>query len=212
MSDNPEKLGPRFVLIDVFCLLFFALVNPAFAQQYSQDELRELPRVCLAQKFINGLLRTPIVPEAERADWAARLGESYEHYHHFCWALIDLRRANGGPSQFRDSNYSRAVSNFEYVQRRASPDFPLLPEVFLMKGMALRHLGEHGTAAREFLDAIEIKRDYTPAYSALIDLYVDLGDYESAKKMLDLGLTAAPNSKILASRKAEIETRLGAQR
>jgi len=190
-------------------VLLFAFLRPASAQQYySQDELRALPRVCLAQQFINDALRAPIVPEAERREWSARLGEGYKHYHHYCWALMDLRRGNTGPPQHRQSSYSEAVRNLEYVQRNAPSTFPMLPEVCLRKGMALRYLGNEGGAAREFLDAIEIKRDYTPAYSALIDLYVDLKDYDAARTVLERGLAMVPDSHILATKKAEIQKRI----
>lgn len=208
-GDTLEFAALRSLPVAAINLLLFAYAYPASGQEYAQDELRALPRACLAQKFINGSLRTPIVPEFERAQWEARLGSDYQHYHHFCWALMDLRRANTGPSQHRNFNYSTAVQNFEYVQRNASRAFPLLPEVYLRKGMALRYLGEEARAAREFLEAIDLKRDYTPAYSELIDLYLDLEDYESARRTLELGLAAVPDSKILASKKAEIANRSG---
>lgn len=208
-GDARKSAVPSPLLVAATNFLLFASAFPVFGQEYTQDELRALPRACLAQTFINGSLRNPIVPESERAQWEARLGRDYNHYHHFCWALMDLRRANTGPSQHRNFNYSKAVQNFEYVQRNASRAFPLLPEVYLRKGMALRYLGEEARAAREFLEAIELKRDYTPAYSELIDLYLYLEDYESARRTLELGLAAVPDSKILASKKAEIENRSG---
>jgi tetratricopeptide (TPR) repeat protein len=193
-------------------LLALAPVSLGFGQEYSEDELRVLPRACLAQKFISEDLRVPVVPEAERKQWAASLGPSYEHYHHFCWGLIDLRRANGSRSpRDRQHNYLRAISNFRYVQNNATRDFPLLPEVFLRKGQALRHVEDEGGAAREFLGAIQLKRNYTPAYAALIDVYLDLQDVDKAEQTLNQGLAVAPDSKILASKKAEIEQRRAAR-
>jgi tetratricopeptide (TPR) repeat protein len=182
--------------------------------QFSQEELRALPRICHAQKYIDSALESPIVPEAERKMWAERLGAPFESFHHFCWALIYMRRANDSDVTFRRGNFEAAVANFEYVQRYSNASFPLLPEVYLRKGMAYRYLGNEGAAASQFLSAIRLKDDYTPAYAALVDLYLDLKDTDAARAILEQrGLKHAPNSAILSKKKLEMESRaLGAQR
>lgn len=206
-------MGIRFRLA-VLALLLVGRAFPVSSQeQYTQEELRSLPRVCLAQTFISHALRPPVVSEQEQAQWVSRLGADYKHFHHYCWALIDLRRASRSVEPVeRNGNYRRAVSNFEYVQRNVASTFPLLPEVCLRKGLALRYLGESSNAAREFLEAIKLKADYTPAYSALVDLYVDLQDYAGATDVLETGLAAAPGSKILESKKAELESLIASKR
>jgi len=174
--------------------------------RYTQDELRTLPRVCLAQTFINGLLQRPIVPEAERSQWEQRLGADYLHFHHHCQALIFVRRAHSAATpQARQSAFANAIANFEYVQRSASSAFPLMPEVYLQKGLTLRMMDRHAEAGREFVGAIKLKPDYTPAYSALIDYYVDMGDIEEARRVLETGLQHAPSSKILITKRAQID-------
>lgn len=196
-------------------VLVCALASEALAQgagDFSQEEYRALPRMCLAQPFINGALRAPLVPEAERREWATRLGEEdYKHFHHYCWALMLLRRANAaGNPRDRNFEYGRAVRNFEYVQRAASPQFPMMPEVNLRKGLTLVLLGKHAAAAKEFVGAIRLKPDYSPAYAALVDLYIDLEDLEAAKDTLEAGLAHAPDSKLLASKQTELDS-LGAK-
>lgn len=59
---------------------------------FTQEELRDLPRVCLAQNGINRLLDQPVVPEAERRAWAAELGDGYQHLHHYCYGLMSTLR------------------------------------------------------------------------------------------------------------------------
>jgi tetratricopeptide (TPR) repeat protein len=164
--------------------------------------------VCLAQKFINGWLNEEIVPEAERAVWTARLGEKdYSHFHHYCTALIYTRRGNAADTPLeRKGNYRAAVQNYEYVQRMASNQFPLMPEVGLRKGQVLLLLHESGAAAAEFLGAIKLKNDYTPAYAALADLYVSLGNMDEAVQTLDTGLANAPNSSLLRQKKIDVES------
>lgn len=171
---------------------------------FTQNELRALPRVCLAQRFINRDLETPMVPAAEREQWANTLGQSFNHYHHFCWGLVYMRRAATTParSQF---NYNSAVKNFQYVITNADKSFRLLPEVYLRKGMALRFLRDDAGAASEFLKAVKLKRDYSPAYAALVQLHIDLGDLEGARTVLETGLKNAPNSKLLAQKKVELD-------
>ena len=80
-----------------------------------------------------------------------------------------------------------------------------MPEVNLRKGMSLRLLGEEAAAAKEFVGAIQLKPDYTPAYAALVDVYRDLGDLESARETVALGLKRAPRSRILEKKKQELE-------
>jgi hypothetical protein len=176
---------------------------------FTQEELRSLPRVCLAQKVINEQLQSPLVSEVERREWALRLGEKdYSSYHHYCWALLHIRRGStaSAPNE-KTYNYKAAIDNFNYVLRRASIQFPLLPEVNLRKGLTLQLTGDNPGAAREFMAAVKLKRDYTPAYAALVDIHLDLGNVEAAAAVLKEGLTHAPNSKILAQKRLEIEAR-----
>jgi hypothetical protein len=189
--------------------------RPSRAQvDFSQDELRSLPRVCLAQTYINGQLQFPVVPEEERKQWAQKLGEKdYSSYHHYCWALLYIRRANSvsTPTE-KNHNFVQAIENFNYVQRNASVRFPLLPEVNLQKALTLRLMGQDAAAASELMTAIKLKRDYTPAYAALIDIHLDLGNQEAAQSVLQEGLMQAPNSKILTQKKLEIDGRTPSSR
>jgi tetratricopeptide (TPR) repeat protein len=146
-----------------------------------------------------------MVPEAERQMWAQQLGPTYKAFHHYCWGLIDMRRASATRSSTQAYHYRSAIGNFEYVQRNADASFPLLPELLLRKGMALRLLNRDSEAATEFTQAIRIKTDYTPAYAALVDLYVDLDDLEGARNILEQGLREAPESQILQNKKSELE-------
>jgi tetratricopeptide (TPR) repeat protein len=117
-----------------------------------------------------------------------------------------LRRASVAQSpQVQIHNYSEAVSGFSYVQRNASLQFPLMPDVNLRKGQTLRLLGNDAEAAKEFVDALRLKPDYTPAYAALADLYIDLNDIRAAEETIAQGLVHAPQSKILLQKKVELE-------
>jgi tetratricopeptide (TPR) repeat protein len=174
---------------------------------FTRDELLALPRVCLAQEQIHLQLKTPVVSAEERRRWAAMMGEQdYRTFHHYCWALVFMRRGHASPASLNQTgNYRAAVMNFDFVLRNASRQFPMLPEVNLQKGLALRLLSRHGEAASEFVEALKLKPDYTPAYAALVDLYLDLGDLDNARGILEEGLRHVPDSKILASKRADLQ-------
>ena len=146
-----------------------------------------------------------VVPEEEVKYWYTTMGEAYNHIHHFCIALMLVKRGNAAQKPIdRDAFYRSAVANFNYSIRRSPDTFQLKPEFHLRKGMTLRLLGNDGVAATEFQRAIALKADYTPAYSALADLLVDLGKPKDALELLEAGLRHAPDSKTLASKKAEL--------
>ncbi len=52
----------------------------------------------------------------------------------------------------------------------------------------------------EFRHAIELKPTYTPPYVALSDYYVEKGQIEEAKKILEEGLKHSPESSRLKRR------------
>jgi hypothetical protein len=169
---------------------------------FSQEEFRTLPRVCLAQQFINEELEFAVVPGSEREQLAEELGHSFIHYHHYCWALLYMRRAAmPGGDKF---DYRRAVDNLNYVIRNADPSFTLLPAVYFKKGNVLERIEERQAAAAEYQNAQRAMADYTPLFAALVQDYVDLGDVEAARVALEEGLTYAPSSKTLAAKKAAL--------
>ena len=209
---SAQHVGPgrrrRALLGVALCGLVLAPVDPAAAGRltdFSQEEFHTLPRVCLAQQFINEELASPAVPEPERAELAKTLGHSFIHYHHYCWALLYFARASQpGGDKF---NYHRAVDNLDYVIRHADPSFALLPEVYVEKGDVLERTGEGAAAVTEYRNALRAKPDHTPAYLALAQHYVDAGDVAAARAALAEGLTHDPSSKVLADRLATLGER-----
>lgn len=169
---------------------------------FSQEELRTLPRVCLAQRFINEGLESPVVPERERRQLSEKLGHSFIHYHHYCWALLYLRRAaKPGGERF---DYKRAVDNLNYVIRHADPSFALLPHVYFRKGNVLERLGDRKAAVMEYQNAVRAKAGFTPASAALVRNYLRLGDLEAARAALKEGLDHDPRSTTLAAKKSAL--------
>lgn len=179
-------------------------ISPGSA--FRQEEYRTLPGFCFAHNLIDKNLSESILSEPERAQWYTSMGKDFMHIHHYCWAVMHVARGNRAPkAASRMAHYRAAVSDFDYVIRNVDSTFALKPEFHLKKGMTLRLMGDDAGASSEFASAIKLKSDYTPAYSALIDLHLDLGNREEAMKWLDTGLSQAPGSLILTKKKAELE-------
>lgn len=199
---------PRLSIIFSFIAFLGCIVShgePAHAghlTDFTQEEFRTLPRLCLAQQFINEELESPVVPKAEREQLATSLGHSFLHYHHYCWALLYKRRAaQPGGDKY---NYRRAVNNFDYVIRNADPGFSLLPQVHVEKGNVLRILGEAEKAVAEYRGVLQAKPDYAPASVALAQHYIDAGDSSAARSVIEEGLKHDPSSQELAEKKAAL--------
>jgi tetratricopeptide (TPR) repeat protein len=211
-SHRPFALSQAWLLLAL--LLVFRASYASGAQtdeirpgaKFTEQEYLRLPRYCLAQTGISNQLPARVVPEEEVKYWYATMGEAYNHIHHFCVALMLVTRGNGAKSDMdRKAFYRAAIENFNYSIRRSSDTFPLKPEFHLRKGMTLRLLGNDAGASGEFRRAILLKADYTPAYSALADLLIDLGEPREALELLEQGLLHAPDSQILATKKAELQ-------
>jgi tetratricopeptide (TPR) repeat protein len=229
-QEMPRRERPRdaarprasvFAVLPVSALLLLAWSGSAAAQKeemrpgakFTEEEYMTLPRYCLAQDGVSKNLPARVIPEEERKYWYATMGEAYHHIHHYCIALMLVRRGNASSRAMdRDAHYRAAIENFNYSIRRSSDAFPLKPEFHLRKGMALRLLRNDAEASGEFRRAIMLKADYSPAYTALADLLVDLGQRKEALDLLETGLQHAPDSKVLATKKAELQSIEGALR
>ncbi len=99
------------------------------------------------------------------------------------------------------------MDNLNYVIRNSDPGFSLLPEVYLQKGEALDKLGQRDEAVAEYRNALRAKADYTPAYAALAQHYIDRGDVDAARGVIEQGLKRDPGSTALAAKKAALAER-----
>ena len=127
--------------------------------------------------------------------------------HHYCWGLEDMNRALyfSTSKQDREHQLNQAVSEFDYVIARVAPDFALLPEILTRRGENLLRLGNGPRAMLDLNRAIELKPDHWPPYAALSDYYKTLGDVRSAREWAEKGLSAAPGTKALQRRLAELD-------
>lgn len=135
-----------------------------------------------------------------RAKWDAMMGpENFIHMHHYCWALIRYQRAGkaGISSTQRRHLRAQALDDFLYVQRNASQNFVLLPELLTWIGKTELSLGNSNNADPAFAKAREIKADYWPAYTHWAEFLIASGRREEAMATVKAGLQHAPTAKVL---------------
>jgi len=177
-----------------------------------------LPRYCIyTQEFRQ---RVPGGNDQLKINyWKSAMGESvtgyalFEAMHHYCWGLMKTNRAVilTRDRKFRLFYLESSIGEFDYVIRLAQPDFVLLPEILAKKGENLIRLGKALLGIPELTRAIELKPDYWPPYAHLSDRYKDTGNFKTARDWLEKGLSAAPDTKALKQRLAELDA-AGAKR
>jgi tetratricopeptide (TPR) repeat protein len=189
--------------------LGLALPLLAWAQRpnaMSDGEIALLPEYCIdTQGFKYGDASFNTSPRA--AYWVGLMGPSFWHHHHYCWALLKVRRALGPgvKGESRTGGLQSAIGDFDYVIRLSDPKFVMLPEVFLKMGDTYLLLGDYAMARDSYNGAARAKPDYWPAYVNWAVALEKLGKKPEALAHIGLGLRKSPNEPVLRAQ----YTRLG---
>ena len=131
--------------------------------------------------------------------WRGVYGDSFHGFHHYCYGMIYLMRADrhSTPEPTRNFALLQALREIDYVVRGMPRTHALLPEMLTRQGMILRRLKKPKEAIRRLEDASELNPSYWRAYSELAQCYVALDDKKKALEVLEVGLTNAPDAKVL---------------
>jgi tetratricopeptide (TPR) repeat protein len=209
MFDLQERLSFAFSLRELLVVAGLALVFvPIHARaqyKYEQSLMHMLPSYCrYTQDFINRFPGSDRVVEQDR--WKRSMGPTFIHLHHYCYGLMDVNRAELLAADTRDRlfNLSNSLLEFDYVIDKSPLDFPLLPEILTKKSESLIKLSRPGEAMIELQRAIKVKPAYEPAYAVASDYYKSTQQIAKAREWLEKGISAAPNSKTLRQRLAEL--------
>lgn len=183
--------------------------EPVFVDNAYRAQPRDMdaaPRYCMYTQLFRDIVPGGNNP-AEIERWHSVMGESFIHMHHYCAGLIETNRAlfASRSAKERVSYLDHSIQEFDYVIRNATPGFKLLPEIFTKKGENLLRLRRGAQGIGELLRAIALKPDYWPPYAYISDYYKEVGDVVSAREWLEKGLSAAPNTKALMRRLAELD-------
>jgi tetratricopeptide (TPR) repeat protein len=166
----------------------------AFAQKppnVTPGEMALLPEYCPdTQGFKYGDAYFNTSPRAKH--WVGLMGPS-------CWGLIKMRRATaaGVPKVLRDGGLKAAIGDYEYVLYHSTPDFVMLPEVYLRIGEAQLLLNDYGAASDAFAQARSKKPGYWPAYVQWAEVLVKIGKKQEALALIEECLRLTPSEPAL---------------
>lgn len=195
------------MMLNRISLLAWALLLPqaAFAVDSSgvptDVELKQMPPYC-----------TTRIKENDPAGWQiglARFGETWNHIHHYCYALAFMNRyyASRDPG-FRRHILHQAIDNINYVIQRAPSGDPLLPQLYLDRGRVLIIQKKDALGLADFQAAIAANPGYAPAYRALVTYYDEKKMGKQAMDWAVKGLQHAPDDKGLQRRYRELGGKL----
>ena len=201
------KFRPACLAWPIALLGALASSSAVAQRQYDPKLLAMLPPYCkYLQVYRENVPGGNDPAQIER--WTRILGpQNYLHLHHYCWGLEDTSKGLyfSTNSRERTFEFAEAVREFDYVLARVTPDFALLPEILTKRGENLLRLGKTAEGVRDLSRAIELKPDHWPPYAALSDYYKSLNDLDSARQWAQKGLSAAPGTKALERRLAELD-------
>ena len=182
-------------MYQLFAFLFFAvaLVQPASASRWTASEISAMPPYC-AGRFARELNN---MQEYKR--WEAQYGPDFLHTHHLCHGigLLDIKYPKARTEQERRYILDGALGELGYMLTNAKPDFALMPDVHLYRGIALAHQNKNSDALKSILNALELNPNISIGYGWAADLYVRLGAKDLAMNMVTDGLQRYPNNKRL---------------
>ena len=181
-------------------LLAAILLAPMAVGAYpkTSKDFAGLPKYCYAR--MRG-------SEAEKQVWKSRFGrESYIHLHHYCSGLDYLNKANrSADRKARELMLTKAIKQFNYIEKHAPQSFALMPENYYNRGKAMKRMKDISGALESFHKSIQLNKKYTRSYAAISDIYADSGNKADALKIVQQGLKVVPRSKALNRRLKELK-------
>ena len=163
----------------------------------SKSEMDSIPEYCPHTMGFNYKQSSPS-PKAPY--WIAVMGSNnLWTVHHYCWALINLRRAENKAlsAQVRGGLLNEAIGDIYWTLEHCDRDFVLLPEIYTRLGDAELMCSNTGAAYDAYLRARQLKPDYWPAYSNWAAALIKVGLKNDARKLVQEGLMQVPDSKVL---------------
>lgn len=186
--------------------LFLAIIaSPGHAADPwtpSDAEMASLPPFCKAKL-------NPDSSGGEYKMWANTLGKDFEHTHHYCVGINFINRYYRSRSpQDKRFNLNNALGNLNYMVNHASPNYSLMPDVYLNRGLVYSLQKQHGRAIADLQKAIELNPRQAKAYNVLADYYVSMKMQTKALETVTQGLRHSPDTTSLQRRYGELGGKL----
>lgn len=195
-----RKFKPMaYALAAAFAVLLVSSgANAGYPNGWTESELAVAPPYCQdvqGLKWGDAYYNTS--PNAKK--WIALMGKGFWAVHHYCWASINLLRAErpGTSDDDRRALRAGAINDMMYVVHNTPDDFVLLPEIFTRIGEVSLKLKRYADAEAAFAKARELKPDYWPAYFQWAQYLKTAGQKDKARELLETGLGYAPSSRTL---------------
>ena len=191
---------PRQTLwILCFALLFPFSAKAAKPEEWTEAEVNMAAPYCMdTMGFKYGDAYSNTSPRASH--WVSLMGKSFWAMHHYCWAMVNLNRAQRSTmsSLQRRNLRDSAINDIRYVIHSSSPDFIMLPEVYTTLGNTYLLQRDVRNAEKAFKAAIAARADYWPPYARWAEHLIIRGNArDEARSVVREGLTHAPGSKTL---------------
>lgn len=180
----------RYLLLGI-AVFGLTQVHAGKPQNLNEGEMALIPSYCPdTMGFKYGDSTTNTSPKAKY--WVGLMGLSFWHMHHYCWAMIHLKRVNlARTAAERKALRESAVGDIVYVVRNSPANFVLLPEILTTLGGVQVQLGDIGGAYDSYLQARRLKPDYWPAYADWAEVLIKSGQRVEAKAVVKAGLEQA---------------------
>lgn len=200
---------PKLVTLTICaCIFLFRNAYASAPPDITDEEIALLPTYCpYTQSFKPGItMGAKNHPKSEA--WLRTVGPGFWSLHHYCWALVQIRRAESPkmPSEIRKGTHQAAIGNIDFVIRNSPGDLVLLPELYTWIGRLELKLKRPELAQQAFNKAKSIKGDYWPAYFHWAEyLHSTNKNREALQTTID-GLSNSPNAKSLIELRKTLES------
>lgn len=175
-----------------FLLMMGLSLNAHAAQPYgpTAEELKMLPDYCQNPEH-----------------WRSILGPGATWNNHTCYGINWINRYyKSRTSRAKSYSLQSALGDFNYSIGKLPPDFALMPEIHMYRGITHSLMGRNGEALTDLQRAVGMNPKLVKAYNELADLYeIKLTQRDKALEIVTEGLRHNPGTTSLQRR----YTRLG---
>jgi tetratricopeptide (TPR) repeat protein len=204
MKHRKHLLTLRWLKVTALVLLA-AVAGSAHAYLEGQvptpEEFLLLPPYCQ----VKDKQGTPGYPDSEVIRWERVIGAAlWGSLRHYCAGVNSLHRAYRTGGYARRRNLADALEQLGYNLKSPPAGNPLVPEMYLNRGIAWRLAGKDVEAARDYSKALELNPKLRKAYLELAAFFADKKQSAEALKIVTQGLRYLPGDKALQRRYTEL--------
>ena len=187
----------------LFFVLLFVLAIAWQNDSAASDDWKK--NTSLLPQYCKDLAKGKKSPEWSR--WLSTFGETALHMKHYCKGVFAEDRAKSiVDKHIRDNWLGIVVHQMRYVSSTCKKKCVLYPNLHTRLGWALGEQGLTVEAIEHYQLAFKAKPNYALAYARLSELYLKIDQPEDARKILESGLKASPNSRALKRRLEKLES------